>query len=217
MELKILHWFEELHNPVLDFLMYQITCLGNGGLIWLVIAAAMLLYNGYLIANNAITAISNAQKGLAAVQAKRYRKTGATVVAALLISLVICNGIMKNLYQRVRPFHADPTFENLYRVFDRIYDWSFPSGHTSASFAAAVAIRLWNKKEGIGALVLAALISFSRLYLTVHYPTDVLASVVFGSAYGGAAYLLMKKVLEKPGRLRKVLVEGASYKTLWKK
>ena len=70
---------------------------------------------------------------------------------------------------------------------------------------------------GIGALVLAALISFSRLYLTVHYPTDVLASVVFGSAYGGAAYLLMKKVLEKPGRLRKVLVEGASYKTLWKK
>ena len=54
-------------------------------------------------------------------------------------------------------------------------------------------------------------------YLTVHYPTDVLASVVFGSAYGGAAYLLMKKVLEKPGRLRKVLVEGASYKTLWKK
>lgn len=42
MELKILHWFEELHNPVLDFLMYQITCLGNGGLIWLVIAAAML-------------------------------------------------------------------------------------------------------------------------------------------------------------------------------
>ena len=207
MELKILHWFEELHNPVLDFLMYQITCLGNGGLIWLVIAAAMLF-----------------------VLPKRYRKTGATVVAALLISLVICNGIMKNLYQRVRPFHADPTFENLYRVFDRIYDWSFPSGHTSASFAAAVnltvfggffaaavAIRLWNKKEGIGALVLAALISFSRLYLTVHYPTDVLASVVFGSAYGGAAYLLMKKVLEKPGRLRKVLVEGASYKTLWKK
>ena len=178
MELKILHWFEELHNPVLDFLMYQITCLGNGGLIWLVIAAAMLF-----------------------VLPKRYRKTGATVVAALLISLVICNGIMKNLY----------------RVFDRIYDWSFPSGHTSASFAAAVAIRLWNKKEGIGALVLAALISFSRLYLTVHYPTDVLASVVFGSAYGGAAYLLMKKVLEKPGRLRKVLVEGASYKTLWKK
>ena len=122
MELKILHWFEELHNPVLDFLMYQITCLGNGGFIWLVIAAAML--------------------------PKRYRKTGATVVAALLISLVICNGIMKNLYQRVRPFHADTTFENLYRVFDRIYDWSFPSGHTSASFAAAVAIRLWNKKEG---------------------------------------------------------------------
>ena len=88
---------------------------------------------------------------------------------------------------------------------------------STGSHAAAVAIRLWNKKEGIGALVLAALISFSRLYLTVHYPTDVLASVVFGSAYGGAAYLLMKKVLEKPGRLRKVLVEGASYKTLWKK
>ena len=100
-ELKILHWFEELHNPVLDFLMYQITCLGNGGLIWLVIAAAMLF-----------------------VLPKRYRKTGATVVAALLISLVICKGIKKNLYKRVSRLHTATAFENLDRVFDRKNDWS---------------------------------------------------------------------------------------------
>lgn len=194
MELKILHWFEELHNPVMDFFMYRVTCLGNGGFIWLVIAAVMLF-----------------------ILPKRYRKTGATVIVALLISLVICNGVMKNLYQRVRPFHADPTFENLYQVFDKIYDWSFPSGHTSASFAAAVAIWLWNKKEGTAALLLAALISVSRLYLTVHYPTDVLVSVVFGSAYGAAAYLFAKRILQKPGKLRKVFIENEPYGTLWKK
>lgn len=194
MELDILHWFESLHNPVLDFLMYQITCLGDGGFIWILTAAALLF-----------------------MLPKRYRKTGLTVAAALIFSLIMCNGIMKNAYQRVRPFHADTTFENLYNVFDGIHDWSFPSGHTSASFAAAVAIWLWNKKEGAAALVLATLISLSRLYLTVHYPTDVAVSVILGSLYGAAAYFFVKWLTAKPGRFRSVFVEGAPYRELWKR
>ena len=184
MELKILHWFESLHNPVTDPFMYVITSLGNSGIIWIVIAALMLF-----------------------VLPKRYRKVGLTVAIALLLSLIMCNGVMKNLYQRVRPFNVDTTFKNLYNVFSTIHDWSFPSGHTSASFAAAVAIVLWSKKEGIAALILAALISFSRLYLTVHYPTDVLASLVLGSLYGVAAYFLVKWLLSKSEKLRKIFEE----------
>ena len=63
-------------------------------------------------------------------------------------------------------------------------DYSFPSGHTQASFAAATALFTGNKKAGICAYVLAALIAFSRLYLYVHFPTDVLAGVVIGICCG---------------------------------
>lgn len=181
MELEILHWFESLHNPITDPIMYAVTCLGNAGIIWIIIAVLMLF-----------------------VLPKRYRKVGLTVTIALILSLIMCNGVMKNLYQRVRPFNADTSFENLYNVFASIHDWSFPSGHTSASFAAAVAIVLWRRKEGIAALVLAVLISLSRLYLTVHYPTDVLASLVLGSLYGVAAYFIVKWLFARSERINRI-------------
>ena len=69
-------------------------------------------------------------------------------------------------------------------------DWSFPSGHTSAAFAAALAIFMWYKKEGGFAIVIAALIAISRLYLTVHYPTDVLAGALVGTFSALAALKL---------------------------
>lgn len=194
MELEILHWFESLHNPVTDPIMYGITTLGNAGLLWIITAAVLFF----------------------ALPVK-YRKVGLTVAVALIFSLIMCNGIMKNVYHRVRPFHADPTFENLYNVFASIHDWSFPSGHTSASFAAAVAILLWRKKEGIAALIMAVLISFSRLYLTVHYPTDVLASLILGSLYGAAAYFLVKWLLAKSEKMKRVFDRGESYSVLWKR
>lgn len=174
MELQFLHWCESLHNPILNPIMYGITLLGDKGIIWIVIALAMLL-----------------------VLPKRYKKIGLTVAIALILSLIMCNGIMKNLWQRVRPFNVDTTFENLYGVFGRIHDWSFPSGHTSASFAAAIAILMWSKKDGAIAIVIASLISFSRLYLTVHYPTDVLTSLIFGSLYGLLSYIFVKFLMKK--------------------
>lgn len=194
MELEILHWLESLHNPVTDPIMYGITTLGNAGILWILTAAALLF-----------------------ILPAKYRKVGLTVAVGLVLSLIMCNGIMKNVYHRVRPFHADPTFENLYNVFASIHDWSFPSGHTSASFAAAVGIVLWNKKEGTAALIMAVLISFSRLYLTVHYPTDVLASLILGSLYGAAAYLIVKCLLAKSEKMNRVFCRGESYEILWRK
>lgn len=184
MELQILHWFESLQNSVMNPIMYGFTLLGEYGALWIVLAVLMLF-----------------------ILPKKYRKVGLTVAIALILSLIMCNGIMKNLWHRVRPFVADPTLGNLYNVQSLIHDWSFPSGHTSASFAAALAILMWRKKEGIAAVIVASLISISRLYLTVHYPTDVLASLVLGSLYGVASYFIVKWLLKKFPKFNQFFVE----------
>ena len=117
---------------------------------------------------------------------KKYKKAGLTMAIALILSLIFCNGIMKHLW--ARPIH----------------DYSFPSGHSSASFAAAVSIFMWRKKEGSAALVLAALIAFSRLYFTVHYPTDVLVGTITGALYGVAAYFIVKALMNKVPKLNAI-------------
>lgn len=188
MEFDILHWFAGLHNTVLNPIMYGFTMLGEAGIFWIIIALLMLI----------------------GLPKKDYRKVGITVGVALILSLIMCNGIMKNAFQRIRPFVADPTLyeTELYNIFGTIHDWSFPSGHTSASFAAAVAIFMWKKREGAGALVIATMISLSRLYLTVHYPSDVLASLVLGSVYGVLAYFIIKWILAEIDK-RKLQKESA--------
>ena len=193
MELQILHWFGSIHNPVLNPIMYFFTCLGNAGIFWILLALALLT-----------------------VLPKKYRKVGLTMAIALILSLIMCNGVMKNFYHRVRPFVTDPTLQEteLYGIFATIHDWSFPSGHTSASFAAAVSMFMWYKKEGTGALIIAALVSISRLYLTVHYPTDVLASLILGSLYGVIAYFITVALFNKFPKIRAVFAKGKSYKIL---
>ena len=193
MELQILHWFGSIHNPVLNPIMYFFTCLGNAGIFWILLALALLT-----------------------VLPKKYRKVGLTMAIALILSLIMCNGVMKNFYHRVRPFVTDPTLQEteLYGIFATIHDWSFPSGHTSASFAAAVAMFMWYKKEGTGALIIAALVSISRLYLTVHYPTDVLASLILGALYGVIAYFITVALFNKFPKIRAVFAKGKSYKIL---
>lgn len=188
MEIQILHWFETLHNPITNPIFYVITTLGNAGWFWIVLAVLMLT-----------------------VLPKKYKKAGLTMAIALILSLIFCNGIMKHLWARPRAFWVvgqnfvvGNEFENLYGIFNSIHDYSFPSGHSSASFAAAVSIFMWRKKEGIAALVLAALIAFSRLYFTVHYPTDVLVGTITGALYGVAAYFIVKALMNKVPKLNAI-------------
>ena len=191
MELAILHAFEAIHTPILNYIMYGITLLGDKGIFWILVALVMLF-----------------------ALPKRYRKIGFTMAIALILSIIVCNLILKNAFQRQRPFWVDTTFENLFNYFDTIDDWSFPSGHTSASFAGALAIRMWKKREGIIAIIIAALISISRLYLCVHYPTDVLVSLILGSLCGVAAYFIAKKLIDVSPRMRAVFKGGQSYLVL---
>ena len=188
MEIQILHWFETLHNPITNPIFYVITTLGNAGWFWIVLAVLMLT-----------------------VLPKKYKKAGLTMAIALKLSLIFCNGIKKHLWARPRAFWVvgqnfvvGNEFENLYGIFNSIHDYSFPSGHSSASFAAAVSIFMWRKKEGSAALVLAALIAFSRLYFTVHYPTDVLVGTITGALYGVAAYFIVKALMNKVPKLNAI-------------
>ena len=144
---------DSVRNPILNSIMIFITSLGNGGMLW--IAATILL-----------------------MIPKKTRKVGLMSAIALLGSLIINNNLIKNLVQRPRPFR---TFPELQIIIPTPSEFSFPSGHTSSSFAAAaVFYRHLPKKLGVPSVVLAGLIGFSRLYVGVHYPTDVLAGVIMG-------------------------------------
>ena len=152
MEMSILYWIQNIHSSLLDSIMIFITSLGNAGIIWIVLAIIFLF-------------------------TKKYRKCGIAMALALLLSFIFGNVILKNLFERPRPSWVDTSIALLIK---NPRDYSFPSGHSFASFAGATAIFIYHKKEGIAALILAALIAFSRLYLFVHYPSDVILGSIFG-------------------------------------
>ena len=163
-DLPILGWIaQNLRCPALDTIFPVITHLGDAGAIWILLSAALLCI-------------------------PKYRKVGLSMAMALLMGLLVCNLTLKPLVARMRPFDYQLLHfgKEIQLLIPAPTDFSFPSGHTNASFAAATALLLRNRKLGIPATVLAALIAFSRLYLYVHYPTDVLASIVLGA---GVAFL----------------------------
>ena len=167
MELRILDFLQTIHTPLLDKILAFITSLGNAGIIWIVLAVVLLIL-------------------------PKTRKTGIIVAAALLMDLILCNLILKNLVARVRPYDVNTAIAILIK---KPLDFSFPSGHTAASFAAMTALFLAKmKKAWIAALVLAVLIAFSRLYFYVHYPTDVLGGAVVGILSGIIGYAIVEKI-----------------------
>ena len=112
------------------------------------------------------------------------------MAAALIMDLLICNVAVKNLVARTRPYDVNTSVQLLVA---KLHDYSFPSGHTAASFASVTALYLaGERKLWKPALVLACLIAISRLYLYVHYPTDVLGGMVFGILAGFAGYWIVK-------------------------
>ena len=152
---------------ILNIFFKIITTLGNAGVIWILLTIAMILL-------------------------PKYRKAGWTSAISLLLSVIIVNLLVKNLVARVRPYEV---IDGLNLIVGKAGDWSFPSGHTSSSFAAALSILLSGHKwEGVGAMILAALIGFSRLYVGIHYPSDVLCGALFGIVCAIVAGLIMKKL-----------------------
>nr|WP_295256674.1 phosphatase PAP2 family protein [uncultured Blautia sp.] len=166
-ELKILDWFQTLHTPVLDKFMTSVTKLGNAGIFWIILTVLFLLI-------------------------PKMRKTGVVMAAALIIDLLLCNVLLKNLVARTRPYDVNTGIQLLVA---KLRDYSFPSGHTAASFASVTALYLSGERRiWIIALVISCLIAVSRLYLYVHYPTDVLGGIIFGCLSGWIGYHIVKLV-----------------------
>ena len=180
-ELPILDWIAaNLWCPVLDVLMPIITLLGDAGIFWIAVAVLFIF-------------------------TKKYRKIGIGMMFALMMGLVICNIWLKPTIARIRPYAFQLQYfaKEIPLLAGGMHDFSFPSGHTIASFEAAVVILLGNKKLGIPAMILACLIAFSRLYLYVHYPTDVIVSVILGSILALIGWYLAQKVMDKlPEKLK---------------
>lgn len=170
-ELSVLHWFQSIHNPVLDVIMKSVTFLGNIGIFWILLALVFLFI-------------------------PKYRQCGTSMAFALILSVIFTNVLIKNLVARARPFAVDPTLLDCF-IVKQPTDWSFPSGHSAASFAASVAFfcNKGRKKTGALLIVLATLISISRLYLSVHFPTDVIAGIILGILYGIAGAFIARMTI----------------------
>ena len=200
-EFQFLNWIQNnLRSETMDKIMPIITKFGDGGIFW--IAVTLLLFIP-----------------------KRTRKYAHVSALALIFCVIGGNVILKNLIARPRPFwleNGNPLamigiqgnpLERLYirdsamvvpegrTVLQLLVkaptDFAFPSGHTQASFAAATSICMWKRKWGIPALVLAALVAFSRMYLYVHYPTDVLGGFLFGVGYALLGLAICNKLFRK--------------------
>lgn len=174
-DLPILDWIQaNLTNPLLDKIMPIITLFGDGGIFWIAVAVVLLFF-------------------------PKYRKTGLAMGVALILGVLVCNVTMKPIIARIRPYDFQEQYleKTITLLIEAQHDFSFPSGHTIASFEACTVLMLNDKRLGIPATILAFLIAFSRLYLYVHYPSDVIFSFFAGILFGLLGNLIMNAIWKK--------------------
>lgn len=166
-EIEILDFIQEhLRFDFLDSMMVHLTRLADTGIVWIVLAVALICF-------------------------KQTRKMGITLGLALLLGLLVGNLGLKNLFARVRPYDLNP---NVDLLIERLSDYSFPSGHTRCCFESGMAMFFCDKRFGKVAFVLGGIIGFSRLYLYMHYPTDVIAGALLGLLNGFIAFIVVDKL-----------------------
>lgn len=158
-----------LRNPVFDAIIPIYTTLGEWAIMWIVIGIVMLFF-------------------------KKYRKCGFLLLIALLVGLLICNIALKNIVARTRPCYIYP---EMLQLVGKPSEFSYPSGHSVSSMSAALTILLHHKKLGKIAMILAVLMGLSRLYVFVHFPTDVFGGFLIGAGIALAVHYTDKKISEK--------------------
>ncbi len=159
-DFSILYIIQTMRCAFLDVVMPFVSAWNNHGEIWILV-------------------------GLILLCTKRYRTAGICVLTGLLLGLVFGNGVLKNLVARPRPCWLNPDVPLLVPVPD---DYSFPSGHTLSSFIAAFLLVKTDRRFGITAILLACVIAFSRMYLFVHFPTDILGGIALAAIIAYAVW-----------------------------
>src|SRR5574344_1100311 len=168
-DLQILMFIKEhMTNPVFDALMPFFSTIGEYGAIWLAFGI-VLLFN------------------------KRSRPYGIMLFIAVALGFFTGEIVIKNLVGRIRPCNFYP---DVSVIVKRPHTYSFPSGHTCSSFAAALTVFFFDKRFGIAAFILAAFIAFSRMYLFMHYPTDILAGLLLGIFSATVVHIVYKSCLK---------------------
>ncbi len=168
-EIGILNFIRETFScEFLDLFFVSITTLSDKGIFWIILSLVLLCF-------------------------KKTRKTGIYLGAVLLIGEILGNQILKKIFERPRPYTVNP---EITLVIDKLSSFSFPSGHSRCAVECAVVIFASNKRWGIAAIILAVLTCLSRMYLYVHYPTDVLAGAALGVFDGLLALFIVKKAIE---------------------
>ena len=165
--LKSFH--DTLQCGFLDAVMPVVSSLCKAGICWILLAAVLLIF-------------------------RKTRKTAFSVALALILGLVVCNFTLKPIFARIRPYEFDTTVVLLIK---KEIDFSFPSGHTMASFCASTAVFMDNRKWGAFAFAVALLIAFSRIYLMMHFFTDVIVSAILGVLLGVLAFFIVRLVWNK--------------------
>lgn len=156
-----------MRSSVMDSLMSAITALGDYGIIWIIVSA-FFLFN------------------------KRRRKYGYLLLLSLLFSYILVEFVLKDAFGRLRPFIVN---EEINLLIQAPGGFSFPSGHTCTAFAAAFVIAKAEKRLTIAGYLLAFAIAFSRIYLYVHHPSDILAGAILGTAISWLLCLIFRRFL----------------------
>lgn len=169
-ELGILDFIQSyLRCDLLDTVMPLVTKLGDGGILWIACSLLLLVF-------------------------PKTRRAGAAMAVSLGMEVLCCNVLLKPFVGRIRPCDVN---EAVQLLIPHPGGFSFPSGHTGSSFAAASALFFGRSRLGIPAFLLAAVIGFSRLYLYVHYPTDVFAGALIGIMLGWLGNMLVRAAEKK--------------------
>lgn len=166
MDFEILYFIQSIRTPLLDKIMVTITSIpGNMGEMWITLGIVLLLF-------------------------KKTRKCGLVMCVSYLLVYGVGQYVLKDLIARPRPCHIDQTVELL---ISRPSSYSCPSTHSGWAFAAATSVFLYNKKAGILTYIFSSLVAFSRMYLFVHFPSDVLFGITLGVVFA----ILTKYIISK--------------------
>lgn len=169
-DFKLLLWVQEnVRTPILSAFFIPFTTIGNAGFLFIFIGVVLSFF-------------------------KKTRRAGLTLLISLALSFILNDLTVKNIIQRARPYNS---YSQIIPLVPPPGKYSFPSGHTAAAFSSMVTLFFTKKKYAIPGLILAVIMGLSRIYVGVHYPSDVLCGAILGSVVAVIVSLTVKKAYKE--------------------